>query len=454
MKTINPSTPLGVKAERSRTIKFYTLGCKVNQYETQSIREQFIRSDFQEIEDGVPADIYLINTCTVTQKADRDSRRLIHLTHRQNPQAKILVTGCYTELDSAEIAKIPGVTRIIKNQDKGRILDLLTDSNETTSQRLPAGQAGVNEDIGISNFSGHTRAFLKIQDGCNNFCAYCKVPLVRGASRSRPLSSIVQEAEKLVKNDFKEIVLCGICLGAYGRDLSPQSDLIQVIEALQNIKGLYRIRLSSIEAGDVSDSLIRKIAESNLACRQTGKLCRHLHIPIQSGDDEILKKMHRRYGRLDYINLIAKIKKQIPQIAITTDVLVGFPGEKEENFQNTIDLVREIIPLRVHAFSYSSRKGTPASHFEDKIEPKVIKQRLSLLKNMGQNCSLVYKKQFLNQEMQVLIETRAKEKPEFWEGYTDNYIKVGVASEKNLENQLIKVKLKEIGQDYFWADFC
>jgi len=432
MQTDNP--------ERSRTIKFYTLGCKVNQYETQSIREQFIRSDFQEIEDGVPADIYLINTCTVTQKADRDSRHLIHLTHRQNPQAKILVTGCYTELDSAEIAKIPGVTQIIKNQDKDRIIELFSQRN--------------NEHIGITNFSGHTRAFLKIQDGCNNFCAYCKVPLVRGVSRSRPLSSIVQEAEKLVKNDFKEIVLCGICLGAYGRDLSPQSDLIQVIEALENIKGLYRIRLSSIEAGDVSDSLIQKIAESNLACRQTGKLCRHLHIPMQSGDDEILKKMHRRYGRSEYINLIAKIKKQIPQIAITTDVLVGFPGEKEENFQNTVNLVREIVPLRAHIFSYSARKGTPAHRLPERIEPKIIKKRINLLKNITENCAIEYKKQFLNQEMQVLIETRAKGKPEFWEGYSDNYIKVGVASERNLENQLIKVKLKEIGQDYLWANYC
>jgi len=440
MKTINPSTSLRVNGKRSRTIKFYTLGCKVNQYETQSIREQFIGSDFQEIEDGAPAEIYLINTCTVTQNADRDSRHLIYCAHRQNPGAKIIVTGCYTELDSAEIAKIPGVTHVIKNKDKDRIIELF-------SKR-------VNEHIGITNFSGHTRAFLKIQDGCNNVCAYCKVPLVRGASRSRLLSSIVQEAEKLVKNDFKEIVLCGICLGAYGRDLSPQSDLIQVIEALENIKGLYRIRLSSIEAGDVSDSLIQKIAESNLACRQAGKLCRHLHIPIQSGDDEILKKMHRRYSRLDYINLIAKIKKQIPQIAITTDVLVGFPGENEENFQNTINLVQEIVPLRVHTFSYSSRNGAPASYFEDKIEPKVIKQRISLLKNIAQDCSLVYKKQFLNQDIQVLIETRAKEKPEFWEGYSDNYIKVGVASERNLKNQLIKVKLKKIGQGYLWANYC
>ena len=307
-----------------QTIKLYTLGCKVNQYETQAIREQFLKNGFREVSNGAASDIYLINTCTVTQKADRDSRRFIHLAFRQNPKSKIIVTGCYAQLDSNEIAKIPGVTCIIKNKDKDRIIELFSQRrHESTKPR-------VNEHAGITYFSGHTRAFLKIQDGCNNFCAYCKVPLVRGASRSRPLSSIIQEAEKLVKNDFKEIVLCGICLGAYGRDLSPQSDLIQVIEALENIKGLYRIRLSSIEAGDLTDCLIQKIAASY-------KLCRHLHIPIQSGDNEILKKMHRSYNRRNYSNLIEKIKKKVPLIAITTDVMVGFPGEKEKNFISSVD---------------------------------------------------------------------------------------------------------------------
>jgi len=421
-------------------VKFYTVGCKVNQYETQSIREQFIRFGFKAIDNGGSADIYLINTCTVTQKADRDSRHLIHLTHRQNPQAKILVTGCYTELDSAEIAKIPGVTHIIKNKDKDRIIELFSQrNNESTKQR-------VNEHIGITNFSGHTRAFLKIHDGCNNFCAYCKVPLVRGASRSRPLSSIVQEAGQLVKNGFKEIVLCGICLGDYGKDLASPLNLVDVIEALEETEGLLRIRLSSIEAGNISDKLIEKIKESK-------KLCPHLHIPVQSGDNEILRKMNRSYGREAYVDLIKKIKNKIPQIAISTDVLVGFPGEREENFQNTVKLIQEIAPLKVHIFSYSKRIGTCASNFKDEVELHIIKERVQRLLAIAEGCSLAYRKKFLNKRLDVLIESRSKENPGFWEGHADNYIKVLVISKKNLKNQLISLRLKKTVKGFIHADF-
>ncbi|MDP2938044.1 MAG: tRNA (N(6)-L-threonylcarbamoyladenosine(37)-C(2))-methylthiotransferase MtaB, partial [Candidatus Omnitrophota bacterium] len=375
-----------------KTVKFFTLGCKVNQYDTQSIRERFVNAGFKEIDNGRKADTYVINTCTVTSIADRKSRYFIHYAYRQNPKARIIVTGCYTALDSDEIAKIPGVTHIIKNQDKDRILELLNEHNELSEQN----------EIGISNFSGHTRAFLKIQDGCNNFCSYCKVPRVRGASRSRPLDEIVQEANRLAKNGFKEIVLCGICLGSYGKDLQSQKNLVEVIEALEKIEGLLRIRLSSIEAGDISDELIQKMAQSK-------KLCQHLHIPMQSGDNEILKKMNRNYCREDYLNLIKKIKNSIPEIAITTDVLVGFPGEREDNFQNTVNLIGEIVPLRAHIFPYSKRLGTPAAILKDKINPLIIKERILQLVGISRKCALAYKEQFLNKDRDVLIEERPKE---------------------------------------------
>ena len=415
-----------------KTVRFITLGCKVNQYDSQSIRERFVNAGFKEIDNGSKADVYVINTCTVTSIADRKSRYFIHYAHRQNPKARIIVTGCYTELDSYIIEKIKGVTYIVKNKDKNRILKLLNSDNEPNEK-------------GISNFSGHTRAFLKIQDGCNNFCSYCKVPLVRGASRSRPLNEIIQEANRLVRNGFKEIVLCGICLGAYGKDLVLPLNLVDVIDALEKIVGLLRIRLSSIEASDILGELIHKIAQSK-------KLCQHLHISIQSGDDEILKKMNRNYCREDYLNLIKKIKSIIPEIAITTDVLVGFPGEKEDNFQNTIDLTREIMPLRVHIFPYSKRPGTPAAILKDKINPLVIKERISQLMSISKECALAYKKRFLNRDKDVLIEERPKENKEYWEGYTDNYIKVRVKSDKNLKNQLIQARLKKISNDCIEAD--
>lgn len=436
MQRVNSSTRLRINGEQGRTIKFVTLGCKVNQYDTQGIREQFASAGFQEIDNGRMADIYVINTCTVTAIADRKSRYFIHSAHRQNPKARIIVTGCYTALDSDEIAGIPGVTQIIQNQDKNRILELLNEPN---------GHKGSNGK-GISFFKGHTRAFLKIQDGCNNFCSYCKVPRVRGISRSKPLDELIQEASRLVRNGFKEIVLCGICLGSYGKDLQSQRGLIDAIEALEKIEGLLRIRLSSIEAGDISDKLINKIAQSK-------KLCRHLHIPIQSGDDEILKQMNRNYCREDYLVLIKKIKSSIPQIAITTDVLVGFPGEKDGNFQNTVDLIREIMPLRAHIFPYSKRSGTPASILKAQVNPAVVKERISKLKKISKTCALDYKKEFLNQSRDVLIEGRCKENKQYWEGYTDNYIKVWVKSGKNLKNQLIQARLKKINKDYIEADF-
>jgi len=416
-------------------VKFITLGCKVNQYDTQSMREGFVRSGFKEINNGGKADIYVINTCTVTANADRKSRNFINYAFRRNPKARIIVTGCYAELDKDEIAAIPGVTHIIINKDKNRIVEILNKHSESNESR----------QTGISDFSGHTRAFIKIQDGCDNFCSYCKVPMVRGVSRSRPLEDIVQEAKKLAGNSFKEIVLCGICLGSYGKDLRSSKNLIDVIEALEKIEGLLRIRLSSIEAGDISGGLIKKMSQSK-------KLCQHLHIPIQSGDDEILKKMNRRYTRESYLSLINKIKSSIPEIAITTDALVGFPGESEDNFQNTVNLVKEIMPLRVHIFPYSRRLGTLASNFNDRVSPLVMKERISLLTSISNKCALTYKKQFLNKERDVLIENRSKENASYWEGHTDNYIKVRVRSAKDLMNNFIRVKLKKINKDSIEAE--
>ena len=416
-----------------KTVKFYTLGCKVNQYETQEMRERFQGAGFRQANNGRKADIYVINTCTVTQRADSESLNLIRRAKRANPDAKIIVTGCLAELDKDKIKAGGGISLIVRNRDKNRIVQLLNGNNELNEN---------NElkDKGISDFFGHTRAFLKIQDGCNNFCAYCKVPLVRGPSRSRPLNEIIEEARRLVENNFKEIVLSGICMGAYGRDLSRKVNLVDVIEALEDIEGLLRIRLSSIEAGDISDELICKIAESQ-------KLCPHLHIPMQSGDSQILEKMNRRYTKTDYLNLIYKLRSKVPQIAITTDVLVGFPGESEENFQNTVTLIKEVSPLKTHIFPYSRREGTPAANFEDQISPVIIKARIEQLKEIAGHSSLEYKKQFLNKEIPVLIEGRLREETDLWEGYSNNYIKAIIRSSLNLKNKLICAKFKKIAND-------
>lgn len=400
---------------RMKTVKFYTLGCKANQYDTQSIRERFLGRGFKEVYNGQKAGIYVINTCTVTSGADRQSRNIIRNCSKSSPGSKVIVTGCLVAKDAAALVKLKGIDFII------------------SKQFFPER---------ITNFSGHTRAFLKIQDGCNNFCSYCKVPLVRGISRSRPLNEIIFDAKRLAGNGFKEIVLTGICLGAYGRDLSPKICLVDAIDELEKINGVSRLRLSSIEAGDVSIGLINKMAVSK-------KICRHLHIPIQSGDDAILKKMLRRYTQAGYLKLIKKIKKSIPGIAITTDVMVGFPGESEANFKNTLDLVRKIQPLKVHIFPYSKRTGThAAANLKGEVNPLVVKERILCLSGAAQGCAFAYKKKFINKKLNLLIEGRSKEKKGYWQGYTDNYIKVLVKSKQCLKNQIISVKLKKITNDY------
>lgn len=417
-----------------KTVKFYTLGCKVNQYDLQLIREQFISAGFKELEDGCPADIYLINTCTVTHKADSDSLGFIRRARRENPLAFVVVAGCLAESDKEQFNKTEGVDLIIGDKDKKNILKHLPSRFGLDKKDIDAACA-VN---GISCFYGHTRAFLKIQDGCNNFCSYCKVPYARGRSRSRPLSKIVAEAKRLAGNGFKEIVLCGVCLGAFGRDISPGLNLIDVIEKLEEIDGLLRIRLSSLEPNDVSGGLIKKI-------RSSSKLCPHLHIPLQSGSDEILKKMNRNYSRGGYLALVEKIRHAVPGIAVTTDILVGFPTETEENFCDTVNLVKEIVPLRTHIFSYSNRPGTfAAKNFKNVTPNAVVKQRAAYLKDVARECSLSFRRRFLNKEVSVLFESRLKEKPRFWQGHSDNYIEVLMDSPDDLKNILLKTRLTAV----------
>ena len=455
MRTVNPSTSLRINGERSRTVKFYTLGCKVNQYETQEIRERFLEQGFKEVDNAKRAAIFVINTCTVTHRADCDSFNLLRRAERENPRAKIIVTGCLTELDQSKIKKTVKNCLIVKNRDKGNILSFLNQRTNEPAPRLRSGQANRRTAKGISRFAGHTRAFLKIQDGCNNFCSYCKVPLVRGCSISKPLNDIIKEAGNLAENGFKEIVLCGICLGSYchceesATELwrttkQSQDNLVDVIGALENIDGLLRIRLSSIEPQDVTEELIEKI-------RVCAKICRHLHIPLQSGDDAILKKMNRKYTSAEYLELIRRIKKRVGGIAITTDVMVGFPGENEDNFNNTRELVKKIMPLKVHLFAYSRREGTAAAALNGQLSPQAVKKRLSELKAIADTCSFTYRNRFLGKRTDVLIEGRAKNNPSFWEGCTGNYLKVLLKSKSDLRNKLIPVSLQHTAAQHILA---
>ncbi len=421
-----------------KTVKFYTLGCKVNQYETQAIREQFQAAGFRELGDGLPASVCVINTCTVTHRADCSSLYLIRRAYRQNPGARIIVTGCLTQFDTDKIADIPGVSLIVKNKDKKRIISLLSNS------AVSCQPSTVNQS-GITYFKNHSRAFLKIQDGCDYHCSYCKVCLVRGKSSSRSPCEIKKEVAVLVGNDYLEIVFSGICLGSYGRDLVPKLSLANLIEELEKIKGNFRIRLSSIEINDITDELIHIMTSSN-------RLCRHLHIPVQSGNDQILKRMSRSYSSAQYIKLIQRLREFMPEIAITTDVMIGFPGETEENFKNTIELIKKIEPLRVHIFPYSKRLNTPAYNFEESVSIQQIKLRTAILKKITQALRLAYCQKCISKVYRVLVEGKVFGYSDLWQGYTDNYIKVRVKSNLNLKNQIIRVKLRKMHRDFIQAD--
>ena len=426
------------QVNNSKRFYIHTLGCRVNQYESEAIRELLLKSEFKECLSREIADIYIINTCTVTQHADKKSRYLIGLFHRTNPKASIVVTGCYAENNADDLSFLPGVAHIVPNKNKDRIAELLAASSMQVTE-------GIRTPLAITDFKGHVKAFVKIQDGCENFCSYCKVPQVRGRLWSKPLCDIVSEVKGLVIAGFKEIVLSGICLGAWGKDLEGHDPagikspgIVDVLNALDDIKGDFRIRLSSIEPKYVTDKLIDYIASND-------RVCKHLHIPLQSGDDEILRKMNRTYTVAGYKALIEKVCSKIENVAITTDVLIGFPGESDENFANTLNLIRDIMPLRVHIFTFSSREGTAAHRMRDQaIGEKKLKNRYYELKAVALGASCVYREKFLNKKLNVLVETKRDKHSGLLTGYSDNYIKMLFEGPDGLIRKIVPVRVKDM----------
>ncbi len=403
---------MNFKINSTKRFFIHTLGCKVNQYESQAMRESLLKDGFEEAFAKDAADVYIINTCTVTHHADSESRHLIGLFHRANPAAEIIVTGCWVEKNADEIALLPGVTRIIKNIDK-----------PTPS---------------ITGFKGRTKAFLKIQDGCKNMCSYCKVPFVRGTLESKPLGNIVEEAGALVANGFKELILVGICLGAWQ---GTEAGLIDVLKAVEKIKGDFRIRLSSIEPKYVNDELIELISGSP-------KICPHLHIPLQSGDDEVLRRMNRPYTSAQYLAMTEKLKRAVKDVAISTDVMVGFPGETDANFANTINTVKAFMPARTHIFTYSRREGTAAAAMGGEIEESVSKRRYCGLKAVALASSYIYRGRFLEKILDVLVESKRDSLSGLLTGYSDNYIKVLFEGPDELMGSIAPVRIRDINLTY------
>ena len=413
-----------MNSQNKPTFIIKTLGCKVNQYETQAMTESLLREGFLESNDKSSADFLIINSCTVTKKADKDTRSFINNFHKTCPSGKIVIVGCYAEQksDREEILKIPGVFKLLTNKEKANIASVL------------APNVKENRSYEITDFKNRDRAFIKIQDGCNHRCSYCKVRIVRGASESRKIDDILKEINLIIKKGFKEIILTGICLGAWGKDLDNRVELTDLLDRIKEIEGEFRIRLSSIEPNYISDKLIDVMMASP-------KICKHLHVPLQSGDDKILKAMKRPYTRKQFFQLIKKIRKKIPNIAITTDVIVGFPGEERRNFKHTVNLLKKIKPSRMHIFPYSKREGTEAFKYKKDVIFQIKKERVKILMDLAKILSFEYAKKFISKDSYCLVETQRDKKTNFLVGYTDRYVRVFLEGPDSLRNSLVKVKI-------------
>jgi threonylcarbamoyladenosine tRNA methylthiotransferase MtaB len=412
------------------TISITTLGCKVNQFESEALIDALEQRGYGLVPFGERADITIINTCTVTHRADFQSRQMVRRAFRSNPSSLIIVTGCYSQVEPDAFLKMEGVRYLLGNEEKNQIPALLPLMQKGEFPKVQVGDIQKEKlfsEIPLHCFHRHTRAFLKIQDGCNARCSYCIVPFARGPSRSLQPERVLENLKVLKEKGFKEVVLTGIHLGAYGLDLTPPFPLEMLMRRLEKEETPDRIRLSSIEPGDFSPELISILSQSR-------KVCPHLHISIQSGDDEILKKMNRDYDHSFLSNLIQELHLRIPNLSIGADVIVGFPGETEKKFRHTYGLVESLPFSYLHVFPFSKRKGTPAYQFLQGVDDKEIKKRAEIMRALGKQKRQAYYHQFLNQELSVLVEDRREKGTGRWKGLSRNYIPV-LLNNKNGANE-------------------
>lgn len=410
----------------------------MNFSETGSIAQGFKDRGYEVVEFGEAADVSFINTCTVTDGADSTCRNLIRKANQASPEGKIVVAGCYAQMDAPRIAKMTGVDLVLGTSEKYKVFEYLEEDQEDI---IHIDKTASFYGAATSEAEGHTRAFLKIQDGCNYVCSFCIIPQARGRSRALPIREALENAKKVIANGFKEIVLTGVNIGEYEANTGERlSDLVRELFALE---GLKRLRLGSVEPNTFTDELLDTLASSP-------KFMEHFHIPLQSGDDEILKNMRRKYDVAFYRDVLSKIISRFPDAGIGADMIAGFPGESEEQFQNTFDLVKELPITHFHVFPYSSRKNTLAAKMDDHIQHGVKKQRVKTLMMLGDAKLNLFSEDQVGSSSEVLFERRNK--AGFWEGYTRNYVRVFVASDGELKNQVRHVFLKDFREGQLFGE--
>lgn len=434
-----------------KTMSAMTLGCKVNHYETEAIWQLFKDDGYERVEFEENADVFVINTCTVTNTGDKKSRQVIRRAIRRNPDAVICVTGCYAQTSSAEIMAIPGVDIVVGTQDRTKMLGLI---EEYRTERQPINAVRnimknrVYEELDVPAFTDRTRASLKIQEGCNNFCTFCIIPWARGLMRSRDPEEVIRQAQQLVDAGYLEIVLTGIHTGGYGEDLKDYNlaELLRNLEA--RVKGLKRLRISSIEASQLTDEVIQVLNDSKI-------IVRHLHIPIQSGSNTVLKRMRRKYTMEFFGERLDRLREALPDLAITSDVIVGFPGETEEEFMETYNFIRDHRFAELHVFPYSMRTGTPAARMTDQIDENIKNERVHRLIELNDQLAKEYASKYEDEVLEVIPEEKYKLDPEsgLYEGYTDNYLKVVFNADESMVGKLVRVKITKAGYPYNEATY-
>lgn len=421
------------------SVAFHTLGCKVNHYETEAIWQLFKEEGYDRVEYDSISDVYVINTCTVTNTGDKKSRQVIRRAIRKNPDAVICVTGCYAQTSPAEIMAIPGVDIVVGTQDRRKMLTYI---EEYKKERQPINgvtnimKNRVYEELDVPAFTDRTRASLKIQEGCNNFCTFCIIPWARGLMRSRDPEEVINQAQQLVDAGYKEIVLTGIHTGGYGEDMKDYNLAMLLTDLEKKVKGLKRIRISSIEASQLTDEVIDVIDRSNMVVR-------HLHIPLQSGSNTVLKRMRRKYTMEFFAERLEKLKKALPGLAVTSDVIVGFPGETEKEFMETYNFIKDQKFSELHVFPYSQRTGTPAARMDDQIDEEVKNERVHRLINLSDQLAKEYASGFENEVLEVIPEEQVD--GNLYVGYTDNYLKVIFPASEEMIGKLVKVKITKAG---------
>ncbi len=403
-------------------IAFSTLGCKVNQYDTAAIQSSISGSrDYTIVPFDDEADIYVVNTCTVTGKGDVESRRLIRRAIRRNNKARVIVTGCYAQTRPEEIAKVEGVSMVLGNEEKYAFMDYLKNyEDDSNDHKIFVGDISHTLMIsrpGFTEFPARTRAFVKVQDGCDSRCSYCIVPFARGESRSLNPDDAVRQVRSLDQSGYKEIVLCGVHLGGYGRDLAPKASLSSLIERMLTETDIQRVRLSSIEPREITDKLIDLVASEE-------RICKHFHIPLQSGDEDILLKMNRNYTPEFFGDLILKIRGRIEDAGIGCDVMVGYPGEEDHHFRNTHSFIGRLPVTYLHVFAYSPRHGTAAYDVRETVKGDVKRKRSDAIRGLGERKNREFKNRYIGKVVDVLIEEEEDEMTGLLKGYTGNYLKV------------------------------